>query len=139
MKIAKPKLRSCAIVVAVFGVLYLLGHTCLRNVYLFEWTARNNYLFIWVVALAAALDGAAVLSYAITLGNVVGILFGQFFGDFLVAQKVAKLAPDASSDMRSWAYLHHGAFLWLGVVLAFFLGGLVLNWWVKKRQHPAPM
>lgn len=135
----RKKLASCAVVAAAFGLLYLLSMTVWKDVYLFEWTAWHKYLYIWAVALAFGAGGLTTVAYSVTLGNLAGILLGQFLGDFLVAQKVAKLPPNAGNAEVYLANYHHGAFIWAATVLAFFLIGLTVALWRKwKRPRETP-
>lgn len=129
----KERLVPAAVTAATFGSLYLLGQTWLKNIYLFEWTARHNYLFLWAAALVLALLGKAILSYSITLGSLVGVLFGQLFGDFLVAQKVAKLSPGASDSAVYQAHYHHGVWIWLCVIFLFFAVGVLIS--LRQKQE----
>lgn len=132
MRCKTENARPVVTTAVVFGLLYILSRTLLANVYLFEWTARHYYLLLWVAALALGFSKAKILSYSITLGNLVGLVIGQLLGDFIVAQRVAQLPPDVGGSTQYWANYHHGVLIWLIVVLAFFLAGLVLNRWFKQ-------
>ena len=130
----KKRLIPTAATVVVFALLCLLGRTWLKNLYLFEWTARHNYLYLWAAVLVLALLGESILAWSITAGNLAGVVLGQCLGDVLVAQKVAKLPPDASDSAVYQAHYHHGVWIWLCVVFAFFVAGVLVSVWQRRKQ-----
>lgn len=118
---------------ALYGGLYLLSRTCLREMYLFEWTARNNYLYLWVGSLLLLLCGRELLSLSLTVGNIAGILVGQIVGDWLRARNIAKVTPEMDPAMKAQLYHHPGFELWLATVLVFFCADLLVTVWKKKH------
>lgn len=136
------QLMTCGIVTAAFAALWLVC-LLLRDIYLFGWALQNGKgLFLilgWGLALLLGAFGLRLLAYFVTLGNVVGVFFGQYFGDFLVARKVAQLPPDPSNSEYYLAHSHPGAFLWVIAALVFLLAGLNLTLWQRhKRRREQP-
>ena len=54
-----------------------------RGMYLFGWTVHNKYWYVWVISLVLALFGSKIWAWTITLGNLTGVILGQFLGDLL--------------------------------------------------------
>lgn len=134
----KQRLITCGIVSGVFVALWLVCGL-LRGTYLFGWAITNGkglLLLGWGLALALGAFGQRLLAYFVAAGNAVGVFFGQYFGDFLVARKIAALNAQSDAADRYWAYYHHGAFIWVIVALVFFLVGLGLTLWRKYKPRP---
>lgn len=131
------RLMTCGNVTAAFAALWLVCRL-LRDIYLFGWAIQNGRGLLvlgWVLALSMGAFGLRLLAYFVTLGNVVGVFFGQFFGDFWTAWKVARLPPDPSAPEYYLAHSHPGAFLWMIAALVFLLAGLVLTLWQRHKRR----
>lgn len=124
-----PRSRVTAMTAAlvVFGGLCALSRTLLYGVYLFEWTSRELYLYIWIPALILAALNKTAVSYAITLGNLAGVVIGQLLGDLIISQNAKLITPDTPSDIEYYLTTHQGAFIWIITVLAFTAVGIVLQ------------
>ena len=124
-----PRSRVPAMTAAlvVFGGLYALSRTLLQDVYLFEWTSRELYLYIWIPALILAVLNKTAVSYAITLGNLAGVIIGQLLGDFIISQNAKLITPDTTPDREYFLTLHQGVPIWVITALAFTALGIVLQ------------
>lgn len=114
----------------LFLALYGLSMTTLQDFYLFEWTARHKYIGLWAVALLFLLMGKLFLSYAVALG----ILAGQFLGDWLRAQSIQKITPDMNAETVYHMYHHPGVEIWLAVVALFVLVSILLHLARRKAK-----
>lgn len=119
----------------LFLILYGLSMTALQDFYLFEWTARHKYIGLWAIALVLLLLGKLFLAYAVALGNLAGILTGQFLGDWLRAQSIQKITPDMNAETVYRMYHHPGVEIWLAVVALFVLASALLHL-ARKRSQP---
>lgn len=124
-----PRSRVTAMTAAViiFGGLYALSRTLLYDVYLFEWTSRELFLYIWIPALILAVLNKTAVSYAITLGNLAGVVIGQLLGDFIKLQNAKLITPDTTPDREYLLTTHQGVPIWVITVLMFTAAGIVLQ------------
>lgn len=118
---------------AVFGVLYLLSMTLLNEVYLFEWTARNLYCYIWAIAAVLIVFDKLIASYAVTIGNLIGVLVGQLLGDLIISQRMKTISSETTSDMEYLLSYHYGAFIWAITILVFIAIGITVQIVISKR------
>ncbi|MBD5128526.1 MAG: hypothetical protein HDT43_01155 [Ruminococcaceae bacterium] len=133
----KNKAAALIIGVVVFGVLYLLSRTVLESVYLFEWTSRNLYCYVWVLAAALIVFDKLIVSYSVTLGNLLGVVIGQYLGDFIKAQRVKEITPETTPDMVHELSMHYGAGIWAITVLACLAVGITVQIITNKRRKRA--
>lgn len=113
--VVKQRLKNIVIISAIFLFLYLFSMNVFHELYVFEWTARNRYLYLWVIILSLEAFGQNLLSFVLTAGNVVGVIFGQIFGDY----------EDFSRS---------GVVIWIKVILISLIVGLALNGFQKWRR-----
>lgn len=122
---------------AVFGILYLLSMTLLNKVYLFEWTARNLYCYVWAIAAVLIVFDKLIVSYFVTFGNLIGILIGQFLGDFIRSQRMKLITPETTSDVEYFLSYHYGAFIWAITILVCLAAGIVAQIISSRRKKSA--
>lgn len=143
-------------------ILYILANTILRNVYLFGWLAAIRWhiwvplTYIMVLVVLLTIFNQKRLAIMLTLGNIAGVLFGHFLGEFLrnrniqqlVQQATANLPPEESAyllanydfweffglvtaDLPAWevhqALSSQGAFIWLATIIIALAVGLMLQ------------
>lgn len=123
----KNRLAAMTAAVIAFGGLYALSRTLLRDVYLFEWTSRGLYYFIWMPALILAVFNKTAVSYAVTVGNLAGVIIGQLLGDLIVSHNEKLITPEMTPDRIYYLSSHQGAVIWIITVLAFTAAGIVLQ------------
>lgn len=133
----RSRVTAMTAAVVVFGGLYALARTLLQDVYLFEWTSRNLYLYIWIPALILAVLNKTAVSYAITLGNLAGVVIGQLLGDFIISQNAKLITPETTPDREYYLTTHQGAFIWIITVLAFTAVGIALQIVSSVRKRSA--
>lgn len=133
----KNKLIALTAAAAVFGVLYLISMTLLNKVYLFEWTARNLYCYVWVaVAVLIVLDKLRI-AYAVTLGNLLGVIIGQYLGDLIKAQRVKQITPETTPDMTYELSTHYGVNIWAITIIVCAAAGIAAQVISSKRRKRA--
>ena len=133
----KNKAVAAIAAAAVFGGLYLISMTVLNGVYLFEWTARNLYCYVWVaVAVLIVLD-KLYAAYTVTLGNLAGVVIGQLLGDFIASERAKLITPDTSAEMSYILSSHDGATRWAVVLVFFTAAGIAAQIISSKRKKSA--
>lgn len=130
-KVIYKILHFCCTALA-FWTLYYLSLVIFQRLYVFEWTAVNNYLYLWAVAFILILFNRTAISYCITFGNIAGILVGQFLGDALQAANMSKITETSTVEEIHHLSLHYGVFIWLSVVLLFVVSGVLVIKMKKK-------
>ena len=130
----KKRILGFSVVILSFGGLYLISQIYLQGYYLFNWTAANSYAYIWIIALALICFNKICISISLTIGNITGILLGQFWGDFIRNQNMVKI----TADMEGWQVhklTHHpGVEIWLLTICVFVLIGVVGNVFLTKDR-----
>lgn len=122
-----------ATLLLVFFVLYVLSRTILSDAYLFEWTSRNWYFGIWIMALILIFTKTQIMAVALTLGNLFGVIFGQVLGDIMRSANIQKVTSEMTEAQKASLYAHHGVELWLGTVFVFLLVGIILQMLFRKK------
>ncbi|MBQ7431945.1 MAG: hypothetical protein IJV50_00525 [Lachnospiraceae bacterium] len=119
------------ITLLIYFGLYAISKIWLRDAYVLEWTARHVYLCTWLVALILIFFDWLRVSFAITLGNLVGIGIGQIIGDWMQSYSMQKITADMSAEMIYRLQLHYGVVLWLFTILVSTITGIV----IQLRKH----
>ena len=133
MKKTYKKILPYIIVAGSFLLTYLISRLFLSEVYLFEWSTRNSYWYIWLVALLLVMFGQKIVAYAISLGNIVGLVAGHFLDEFIRPIRMAKITPDMSTEQIYILSNHKAAFYWIETVLIFMVIGIVITC-VKRKK-----
>lgn len=123
--------KKYLITIIIFAALYLVSKTVLSQLYLFEWTARHHYLYIWILSIILLYCRKSIISFSITFGNLVGILIGQFFGDFIRYKNILKITAAMSSEQKDLLYHHPGVEYWIITIIIFTIIGMLVN----KRRY----
>lgn len=96
-----------------FTLLYVISTAFLSHVYLFEWTARNGYCFLWVPVLVLSLLGRRDAAVLLSAGNWLGVVVGQVLDS-------AGFAADNCSGLPI-------VFSWLATAFGVLAVGLILR------------
>ena len=132
-KMIKYKFLYAIITIAIFMSLYFISKTYLSELYLFEWTARHNYINLWIVAIGLIFCNKIKISFSVTIGNFVGVLIGQFAGDWIRNCNMLKITADMDAGVRYQLQHHPGVELWLLTIVVFVVGTILLNSITKRR------
>ena len=125
------RLPMVCIFLLPFLLLHILSSTVLRDVYLFEWMRRENYLFVWIIVAVVALFGKYYAAGIITGGYIVGIIVGQVLGDFINTQTIKKITDDMPYEQVDSLMSHYGFQIWAVV----FLISIIVACIVQALQH----
>jgi len=110
-----------------FVILYILGNTVLQNVYLIKWAAHNYFLFIWILVIIFSLLQKKYISFAITIGNLIGIIIGQLLGDMIRNKRILMINDAMDEGQKYFLSHHYGAFIWFITVIIFLVTGIILE------------
>ena len=94
-EIILKRIKHLSIQLIIFGITYLIS-VRLKDIYFFGWLTHNKFAYIWVAIILFTMFGGTLYSYAITIGNVIGILIGQFLGEYLLKAAKAKIMPESA-------------------------------------------
>jgi hypothetical protein len=125
--------------IVLFILLYILSKTVFAETYLFAWAAHRwyRYVFFFMPAALFALYNKYKLSISLLVGTVVGLFTGNYLGDYIVGLNKAKIAAGAEnlSNEQIYRLSHHPGFeIWIGIVLAALLVGLILEVISESRK-----
>lgn len=109
------KNRYCFLFINIgsFLILYIVSTRFLGNIYLFDWTSRNHYLYIWIIPVLMDFLDYHIRSISISTGNFIGIIVGQTIGDFIVEANKSKISPDMLPGKIEQLRSHPGVWIWL--------------------------
>ena len=126
------RIKHLSIQLIIFGITYLISIR-LKDIYFFGWLTHNKFAYIWVAIILFTMFGGTLYSYAITIGNVIGILIGQFLGEYLLNAAKAKITPEMDAAERGYlsnSYYH--VFIWLSFIIVVVLL-VFINKFISKR------
>lgn len=121
------RLKNYLFTAIVFGGLDFASKTFLDDLYLFQWTAKHHYLYIWIFSAILIYYRKPIISFAITFGNLFGILLGQFLGGYIQSRNILKITMDMSLEQRYLLYHHPGVEYWIATVVIFTIVGTLLH------------
>lgn len=132
----KPNIRENRIILLTlfilpFIILYTISTLFLSNLYLFEWTARNFYLYVWLIVIILTCYKKYYIAASLVIGNVIGIFIGQFLGDYLLYLNIQKITQDMSNEKIARLQIHHGFTIWIITILICFIIGIIIT---KKQK-----
>ena len=123
-------LLNILVTLLIYFLIFYLSHTLFQD-YLFVWTAQNKYCYIWVLSLLLILMQKPLISYCITLGNILGIFIGQYLGDHLRAVSMSRITQYSTAEEQWHLSLHYGVVIWIIVILRASVVGLLYTFYVK--------
>lgn len=131
-------LKSKAIALGICGGLYLvlmlISATLLKSVYLFEWMSRNAYCYTWVLPLAVIMFDKTHLAYFVTFGNLIGTVIGELLGGVIRSIRMSGITPGMDGGEVYYRSLHHGVLIWIAVMLASVIAGIIAEF--VRGKHP---
>lgn len=125
-------LLNILVTLLIYFLIFYLSHTLFQD-YLFVWTAQNKYCYIWVLSLLLILMQKPLISYCITLGNILGIFIGQYLGDHLRAVSMSKITQYSTAEEQWHLSLHYGVLIWIIVIVLASVVGLLYTFYVKTK------
>lgn len=121
----------------VFLSTYLISILFLQDVYLFNWTARNNYLYFWLIALIWVVFDKYVVAVSIAVGHIVGLFLGIILDKIrLDAVYLQYSMAELTESHNNLLYLK-GAYYWFFTVMIFMIVGILLQKFVFKSNEPS--
>lgn len=126
-------LLNILVTLLIYFLIFYLSHTLFQD-YLFVWTAQNKYCYIWVLSLLLILMQKPLISYCITLGNILGIFIGQYLGDHLRAVSMSRITQYSTAEERWHLSLHYGVLIWIIVIVLVSVIGFLYTIYTKKKS-----
>ena len=128
-EIMLKRLKPLIIQLITFGITYSISFV-FRDRYFFSWLIHNNFAYIWVVMIIFTMFGKYLYSYAIAIGNIIGILLGQVLGEYILKISRAKIATETNGDkIRVLENSYYHVYIWLSfiiiVVVLVFINKLI--------------
>ena len=74
-----------------------------------------------------------LISYCITLGNILGIFIGQYLGDHLRAVSMSRITQYSTAEEQWHLSLHYGVLIWIIVIVLASVVGLLYTFYVKTK------
>jgi len=136
--INKLKIKNLALQLSIFSFLYFISMVILdRSFYLFRWTADNRYLYIWVMVGFLIIFDKKNIACILTVGNVIGVLLGQFLGDYIQSINMAKITPEMTDEMiwSSGLMSHPGFHIWIFTLFLSLVIALFIQTWLLKAKE----
>ena len=88
------------ITLLIYLSLYYVSMKYLSDLYWFEWTRRHRYVWTWVFAIGFILGNRIFISFSITVGNLAGVIIGQYLGDRIQAYTIISFTqPSRNRDL----------------------------------------
>ena len=116
-EIMLKRLKPLIIQLVIFGITYSISFV-LRERYFFGWLIHNNFAYIWVVMIILTMFDKYIYSYAIAIGNIIGILLGQVLGEYILKLSRAKIATETNVDkIRVLENSYYHVFIWLSFII----------------------
>lgn len=116
-----------AINALIFLAIYALSRTSFQQLYLFEWTSRNYYLFVWIFVIIFIVKGYYKSGYLVSLTNVFAIFFGQYLGDFIRNNRMKEIAPGIDPELAYKLSRHDGWWIWLVLIILSVIIGYIIG------------
>ena len=126
-------LLNILVTLLIYFLIFYLSHTLFQD-YLFVWTAQNKYCYIWVLSLLLILMQKPLISYCITLGNILGIFIGQYLGDHLRAVSMSRITQYSTAEEQWHLSLHYGVLIWIIVIVLVSVIGFLYTIYTKKKS-----
>ena len=128
-EIMLKRLKPLLIQLIIFGITSSISFV-LRDRYFFGWLIHNNFAYIWVVMIIFTMFGKYLYSYAIAIGNIIGILLGQVLGEYILMLSKEKTATETNIDkIRVLENSYYHVYIWLSfiiiVVVLVFINKLI--------------
>ncbi len=114
--LAKQKVKII-VVVSLFLSIYLITVFFFRNYYVFEWTARHHYLYLWLLGIFLTYTEKDDYAVVLSIANIVGIIIGQFLGDYLRAQNMMKITEQLDNETIYRLSNHDGVLIWIAIIV----------------------
>ncbi len=128
------KFITYLLVALPFIIIYILSKIYFTEYYLFEWTTRHYYCYIWVLAFVLILFKKELYSFALSISNVLGIVIGQFLGDFLRNQNMLAITSETDNETIYRLSQHKGVMIWIITMMITIAVVYVINYIVRRKS-----
>lgn len=129
------KIINTVLLLGIFVAVYFLATIFGNDLYMFGWLAYNFH-FQWLICAAILillLLKKRILAIFISIGNFIGIIGGQFIGDWIRDINIAKIYDEMSAEQKHQLSNHPGVFIWLLILLILTALGCALYYFGKEK------
>lgn len=119
----------------VYFVMILWDKFLPDDLWMFHEAADISFLYMWLISISLIACDQNVVAMAITIGNAVGIVIGQFLGDLVYSFNSFKVTDDMDVQAIHHLMQHRGIFIWIYTILLFTIVSVLLEIvWYKRRK-----
>ncbi len=115
----------------IFLIFCWASETVLRSLEIFRVLAELSYLWTYWLPLILAYKQKYLIAIALTLGNVFGVIIGQFLGDLILVYE--EMYCDIDPKIFYGTMYHSGVFFWMVTVTFFGFTAYFVDRWIKKK------
>jgi hypothetical protein len=80
--------------------------------------------------------GKERVGFALTIGNIIGIVVGQILGDMLRNANVKTIVITMDEEQKYLLSYHYGAFIWFFVIFIIFVASILCETIRKRSMVP---
>lgn len=116
-----------------FIILYVITNIFLSNLYLFDWTARNLYL--WLFVLALKYFEKCKLAIVLNISNIIGLIIGEGLGSYLRQINILSITPYMSNQEIANAHTHYGVIIWFLIIIISMTIAILMEYLIKQNNN----
>ena len=116
----KRNIKHLFIQGAIWSIVHIITLN-FRDIYPFNWMLHNKFVYIWIGAFIFTLFDRVFWAYAITIGNIIGLIIGYFIGEHLLSISKAKITPGMDYAQIYHLSHHYHVYIWFTCVVIIFV------------------
>lgn len=109
----------------------------LQDIYIFEWTSRNDFIFPWLIALIWVIFNKYTVALSMTVGQIVGLFLALYLDDLRLQYVLLHYNVADLTGAKRELLFPKGAFTWFYTILLFMIIGILLQKFVFKTDEPS--
>lgn len=125
--IKKHHLISITLQLSAFAALSVISKLWLKDLYLFEWTARNTYCYVWAAACLFSFFGKNIIGISVTAGAVLGVFIAQPIGEYIRTVNISKVTADTDPQREALLYSNPAWLIWIIIILSALVIGIFIT------------
>ena len=92
-------------------------------------------MWTWVFAIGFILGNRIFISFSITVGNLAGVIIGQYLGDRIRAYTISQIVPGMDAETVYRLHDHPGIEIWLCTLFFFVVIGVIAEKLWRRKVH----
>lgn len=124
----KLKEKNIFLQAFLWWLVYAVFSLVASNQYLFGWIIHNNnfYIALGLISVLVTFINKKV-GYAMTLGNICGLLLGHFLGGYMQKMSMLRIKPNMTAQQIYQLSDHRGVFMWVCTILIAIIAAIVIE------------